>query len=663
MTGLTLTGDAPIDVTDSGGSNTITGNDGDNTITVTGGIDTVDGGAGNDQLVVDYSSSTVAITVTATTVSGGGDSVSYTSFENYTILTGSGIDTITMTVGDNYIDAGDVGANAITVGSGNNTIISGSGIDTITVGDGDNNINVGAGADTISVGTGSNYIDAGDGANIITATAAGLGENIVISGDGADTITLADGDSRIYAGGGANIITTGSGNNHIIAGDGADTITASGGNNVIEAGIGANIITTTAGNDVVTTGNAADTVITGAGDDIITDTGGAGAVTAGAGHDRLVMDFSAQAPSLTNTLTGADPTYGGVIGGTAYSGIEEFHITGGSGNDIFTTGAGADVLDGGAGADTLTAGGGSDVIYGGAGDVISGGEDLDGLDFDVLALDGPGTVTFDAGSTEDGTVLLDSGGTVTFTGIESIVFSPTIITTPEDTPLVGDLGVAVTTFEVGNISFTAGDTASRTEGDLTINADGTYIFTPTPNYNGPAPVINYTDSDGVTTPLFIEITPVDDPPPICFVQGTLIETANGDIPVENLKVGDLVQTLDRGLQPLRWMGRRHLSARNLAENENMRPIRIRKDVINAGNSVGDLIVSPQHRILVASKVAQRMFDSVEVLIAAKQLLAIDGVDIAHDFEDVTYFHILFDQHEIVYANGVHSESIGNPPRN
>ena len=663
VTGLTLTGDAPIDVTDSGGSNTITGNDGDNTITVTGGIDTVDGGAGNDQLVVDYSSSTVAITVTATTVSGGGDSVSYTSFENYTILTGSGIDTITMTVGDNYIDAGDVGANAITVGSGNNTIISGSGIDTITVGDGDNNINVGAGADTISVGTGSNYIDAGDGANIITATAAGLGENIVISGDGADTITLADGDSRIYAGGGANIITTGSGNNHIIAGDGADTITASGGNNVIEAGIGANIITTTAGNDVVTTGNAADTVITGAGDDIITDTGGAGAVTAGAGHDRLVMDFSAQAPSLTNTLTGADPTYGGVIGGTAYSGIEEFHITGGSGNDIFTTGAGADVLDGGAGADTLTAGGGSDVIYGGAGDVISGGEDLDGLDFDVLALDGPGTVTFDAGSTEDGTVLLDSGGTVTFTGIESIVFSATIITTPEDTPLVGDLGVAVTTFEVGNISFTAGDTASRTEGDLTINADGTYIFTPAPNYNGPAPVINYTDSDGVTTPLFIEITPVDDPPPICFVQGTLIETANGDIPVENLKVGDLVQTLDRGLQPLRWMGRRHLSARNLAENENMRPIRIRKDVINAGNSVGDLIVSPQHRILVASKVAQRMFDSVEVLIAAKQLLAIDGVDIAHDFEDVTYFHILFDQHEIVYANGVHSESIGNPPRN
>jgi Ca2+-binding RTX toxin-like protein len=716
VTGLTLTGDAPINVTDSNGDDTITGNDGDNTITVTGGIDTVDGGAGNDLLVVDYSSSTGAITVTAIAVSGGGDSVSYTSFDNYTILTGSGIDTITMTVGDNHIDAGDVGANAITVGSGNNTIISGSGIDSITAGDGDNNINagagadtisvgsgdnyinVGAGADTITVGSGSNYIDAGDGINIISATATGLGENIVISGDGADTISLGggdnhvfaggganiistsatglgsntvstgddadtislgDGDNRISAGGGANIITAGSGNNHISAGDGADTINASGGNNFIEAGIGANIITTTSGNDVVTTGNAADTVITGAGDDIIRDTGGAGAVTAGAGHDRLVMDFSAQAPSLTNTLTGAGPTYGGLFGGTTYDGVEEFHITGGSGNDIFTTGDGADVLDGGAGADTLTAGGGSDVIYGTAGDVIVGGEDTDGVDFDVLVLDGPGTVTFDSGNTKNGTVTLDSGGTVTFEGIESVVFDATTVTTLEDTSLLGDLGVTVTTFDVGNITYTAGDTASRTEGDLTINGDGTYTFTPAPNYNGRAPVISYTDSDEVTTPLFIEITTVDDVsvPPMCFVQGTLIETANGDIAVENLKVGDLVQTLDRGLQPLRWMGRQHLSARDLAENENMRPIRIRKDVINAGNGVGDLIVSPQHRILVASKVVQRMFECAEVLISAKQLLVIDGVDIANDFEDVTYFHILFDQHEIVYANGVPSESL------
>jgi hypothetical protein len=317
---------------------------------------------------------------------------------------------------------------------------------------------------------------------------------------------------------------------------------------------------------------------------------------------------------------------------------------------------------------------------------------------------------------------------------------------------------------VGNINYTAGDTASRTEGDLEILADGTYTFTPAPNYNGPAPVINYTDSAGVTKPLFIEVTAEVEVTPhcftgdapvvtitedanndgtidvaelnglinvqialpggafagdtltitnpdgsttdviltvnqivagevlvefaapaagvtttvsaditsivgtsgtgtdsatmaVCFVQGTLIATADGDIPVEDLKVGDLVETLDRGQQPLRWVGQRHLDARELTENANLRPIRIRKNVVSAEKGVGDLVVSPQHRILIASKVAQRMFGNTEILVPAKQLLAIEGVEIADDLEDVTYFHILFDQHEIVYANGVPSESL------
>jgi hypothetical protein len=142
-----------------------------------------------------------------------------------------------------------------------------------------------------------------------------------------------------------------------------------------------------------------------------------------------------------------------------------------------------------------------------------------------------------------------------------------------------------------------------------------------------------------------------------YYVGTLIATADGDVLVEDLKVGDLVETLDHGQQPLRWVGQRHLDALELTENANLRPIRIRKDVVSAGEGVGDLIVSPQHRILIASKVAQRMFGNTEVLVPAKQLLAIEGVQIADDLEDVTYFHILFDQHEMVYANGVPSESL------
>jgi hypothetical protein len=85
---------------------------------------------------------------------------------------------------------------------------------------------------------------------------------------------------------------------------------------------------------------------------------------------------------------------------------------------------------------------------------------------------------------------------------------------------------------VGNTTYTAGDTAFRTEGELTIEADGSYIFTPAPNYNGPAPVINYTDSAGVTLPLFIDVTAVDEMTPHCFTGEapivTITEDANND---------------------------------------------------------------------------------------------------------------------------------------
>ena len=79
--------------------------------------------------------------------------------------------------------------------------------------------------------------------------------------------------------------------------------------------------------------------------------------------------------------------------------------------------------------------------------------------------------------------------------------------------------------------------------------------------------------------------------------------------------------------------------------------------VNAAGVTNELVVSPQHRLLVASKVAERMFGNREVLVAAKQLLAIDGVDIANDFVDVTYYHILFDQNEIIFARGIPSESL------
>ena len=74
------------------------------------------------------------------------------------------------------------------------------------------------------------------------------------------------------------------------------------------------------------------------------------------------------------------------------------------------------------------------------------------------------------------------------------------------------------------------------------------------------------------------------------------------------------------------------------------------------------MVSPQHRMLIRSKIAQKMFGSIEVLVAAKQLLQVDGIDIVDDMDSVEYFHFMCDRHEIVIANGAETESMFTGPQ-
>ncbi|MBV0890726.1 Hint domain-containing protein [Paracoccus sp. Z118] len=147
----------------------------------------------------------------------------------------------------------------------------------------------------------------------------------------------------------------------------------------------------------------------------------------------------------------------------------------------------------------------------------------------------------------------------------------------------------------------------------------------------------------------------------CFAAGTLILTQDGEVQVESLSVGHLVLTRDHGPRPVRWIGSTVVTAAALARNPKLRPIRIRAGALGAGTPASDLVVSPQHRILVRSKVAQRMFGTDEILVAARQLLLLDGIDIAHDLESVEYFHILFDRHEVVISNGAETESLYTGP--
>lgn len=151
------------------------------------------------------------------------------------------------------------------------------------------------------------------------------------------------------------------------------------------------------------------------------------------------------------------------------------------------------------------------------------------------------------------------------------------------------------------------------------------------------------------------------PAPICFTRGTRLRTADGLRAIEELQPGDLIETRDHGLQQIRWIGSRAITAAEIGKRANLRPIRIRAGALGDRMPSTDLVVSPQHRVLVRSKIALRMFDAMEVLVAAKQLLQLDGVDLCDLAEDVEYFHVLFDRHEIVFANGAETESLFTGP--
>lgn len=148
---------------------------------------------------------------------------------------------------------------------------------------------------------------------------------------------------------------------------------------------------------------------------------------------------------------------------------------------------------------------------------------------------------------------------------------------------------------------------------------------------------------------------------ICFRHGTLIQTTRGEVPVEELGVGDLVITRDHGPQPLRWIGSKKVDAALLHAFDTMRPVRIRAGALGDTLPRRDLYVSQQHRVLIASRIAERMFGEAEVLIAAKHLTDIDGVEIDHSNEALEYFHLLFDRHEIVCSEGAQTESLFTGP--
>ncbi len=136
---------------------------------------------------------------------------------------------------------------------------------------------------------------------------------------------------------------------------------------------------------------------------------------------------------------------------------------------------------------------------------------------------------------------------------------------------------------------------------------------------------------------------------VSFTRGTHITLASGaQVKIEELSVGDRVLTRDDGAQVVRWIG--HTTSRAMGS---MAPILIRKGALNNDN---DLIVSPDHRLMVYQRQDTLGTGCPEVLVKAQDLVNGDTV-VAQTGGFVDYFQLLFDRHHIIYAEGIAAESM------
>ena len=338
--------------------------------------------------------------------------------------------------------------------------------------------------------------------------------------------------------------------------------------------------------------------------------------------------------------TGSDDTMGigfvdadgDIIDGA--DGLDD-NIQGMGGNDTINAGQGNDTIDGGSGNDTIDGGAGNDTLRGGGGnDTLTGGSGNDTF----LEQGGADTITdFNVGNTGS----IDDGDQTNNDFVDlSEFYNQTTLSNVNSSR--GSFGNAL-----GMLRADAADD----------HIDGTIDGVDYSSQIGDVDLVLENGGAAVTgTDLTYDNTNV-----VCFTAGTLIGTLLGPVRVEDLKAGDDVLTLDTGTQKIRWIGSTHRDSIDLAVDPKLRPVRISAGALGEGLPAQDLLVSRQHRFLVRSPIALRMFETSEVLLPAIKLIGLKGIDIAQDVDAVEYFHILFDRHEIVCSNGAWSESLFTGP--
>jgi Hint domain len=142
-------------------------------------------------------------------------------------------------------------------------------------------------------------------------------------------------------------------------------------------------------------------------------------------------------------------------------------------------------------------------------------------------------------------------------------------------------------------------------------------------------------------------TPTAVRPRPCFLKGTKISTTSGDRLVQDLQIGDEVQTL-AGRKTIKWIGyNKFTKEEGRAWQDSVMPIRVARFAIDDHTPNRDLYLSPLHCIFLKEALIPAMYLINETSIAQ---------GMPSDMSEIEYYHIDLDTHEVIYAEGTLVES-------
>lgn len=399
------------------------------------------------------------------------------------------------------------------------------------------------------------------------------------------------------------------------------------------------------------------TIIGTDGDDVIDTTGG------------VIGDFDNPYPPLPvdpDIFDNRDVVFGGGGNDTIRTGDDRDSVYGGAGDDTIDAGIDDDLIEGGAGNDSLTGNEGNDIIFGGAGDDVINGGLAPGFPDSLNIPDAAGDLVTDNGQDtiyggdgndvirgqDDDDVIFGGRGDDSIDGgvDDDVIFGGEgndLIAGGEGRDVLGGNEDRDTFTNVGGGDVIDGGAGGDDFDTLDLTGSGvvniTYI-----SEDREDGIVTFDDGSTLT---FAEIETVIP----CFTPGTTIATPRGERLVEDLVEGDRIITRDNGIQEIRWVGQKEMSGRALLGANHLQPVLIKAGALGHGLPERDMMVSPNHRLLVANDRTQLYFEENEVLAAAKYLVGTPGIQTV-DAMKVSYIHFMFDRHEVVLSNGAWTES-------